>query len=212
VPTGPDALERLRRGAAGVGVILSEADVSRLVRYVDLLALWNRRIRLTGTREIGGIVERHVVDSLAVVPFVPPRGPVVDLGSGAGFPGIVIACLRPELRVVLIEARRRRVSFLREVIRSIPLPSAEALELRAEAAAADDSLAGRTRLVVARAIRLDAFLALAVPLLAADGEAIAMQTPRTAAGASAAGLRLRRTHEYRLPGGERRLLLVYARG
>jgi 16S rRNA (guanine527-N7)-methyltransferase len=56
----------------------------------------------------------------------------VDIGSGAGLPGIVLACLRPDLRVILVESRRRRISFLREAMRAIPLPCAEALEMRAE--------------------------------------------------------------------------------
>jgi 16S rRNA (guanine527-N7)-methyltransferase len=140
---------------------------------------------------------------------------MVDVGSGAGFPGIILACARPDLEVVLLESRRRRVSFLRETLRSISLPKARVLEARAEDAARDHTLARRAAVVIARGVRLDAFLALAAPLLADAGEVIAMQTPRTAVVAEAAaephGLLLWRRHDYTLHGGAARTLLVFTR-
>jgi len=141
---------------------------------------------------------------------------VVDVGSGAGFPGIVLGCLRPDLQFVLIESRRRRASFLREAIRAIPLPAARALEMRAEEAAADPEQAGRAAIAISRALRLDVFLGLAAPFLAPDGAAIAMQTPRAAGPASALaaehGFRLVARHDYVLPGGAARSLFFFDRG
>jgi 16S rRNA (guanine527-N7)-methyltransferase len=205
----PDAL---LAGAAQLGVGLDEAAIERLERYVALLALWNRRVRLTAEKEPQVIVAKHVVDCLAPVPHLPPRGPIVDIGSGAGLPGIVLACLRPDLRVMLVESRRRRISFLREAIRAIPLPCAEALEMRAEEAAAAGKPSGRASMVVGRAIRLDVFLDLAAPFLAPGGIALSMQTPRTARDAESTakrrGFRIARTEAYRLPGGEPRCLLL----
>ena len=203
----------IREGAERFGVELLPEALDRIGRFLDLLGVWNRRLRLTGTLDSATIVRKHVVDSLAPVPELPSAGPVVDVGSGAGFPGIVIACVRPEVSLVLLEVRRRRVSFLRDAIRSIPLPAAEALEMRAEDAAHHPGLAGRASAVIARALRLEVFLGLAAPLLASGGLAIAMQTPRTLAGAAASagrrGLRLLATHPYTLPGGERRSLALF---
>jgi len=195
-------------------VELHREALDRLARFVTVLSVWNQRVRLTAERDPREVIEKHVADSLAPARFLPGEGPLFDIGSGAGFPGIVLSCLRPDLEVVLIDSRRRRTSFLREAIRSIPLPRADAVEMRAERAAADPRLAGRARLVTGRAVRLDTFLALAAPLVAPEGEVLAMQTPRAVVPtetAAACGLRLCRRHDYVLPRGARRTLLLFAR-
>src|SRR5207249_9597956 len=76
------------------------SDLERLVRFLDLLAVWNRRIHLTGQRDLSSLIRAHAIDSLAPAPHLPSTGLVVDVGSGAGFPGIVLGCLRSEERRV----------------------------------------------------------------------------------------------------------------
>jgi 16S rRNA (guanine527-N7)-methyltransferase len=197
----PAETRSLADAAKRFGVELDVDAVARLDRFLTILAEWNRRVRLTGERTVQTIIEQHIVDSLAPVPHLPATGLVADVGSGAGFPGIVIGCVRPDLDVVLIESRRRRTSFLREAIRTIPLPRARALEVRAEEVGRDP------------AVRLDSLLALAEPLLAPHGLVIAMQTPRTAVLAAdvAAGrmVRLIRRADYMLSSGACRALLIF---
>lgn len=202
----------IRAAGSALGLVVDEAALERLLCFSATLATWNRRLRLTGDRDPVRIVEQHVSDSLAVVGLLPDVGPVVDVGSGQGFPGIILGCMRPDLELVLIESRRRRANFLRDAIRQIPLPRAEVLEERAEAVGA--SRAGRARLAVARALRLDVFLMLARPLLAPDGRAIAMlsergrhEAPRIAA---AAGYRVSAERRYALPDGSSRALVVFS--
>jgi 16S rRNA (guanine527-N7)-methyltransferase len=211
----PAELGLVRAAARGLGVEVGPDALGRLARFLDLLALWNRRIRLTGERDRVSVVRAHAIDSLAPVPHLPSAGLVIDVGSGAGFPGIVLGCVRPELEIALIESRRRRASFLNEAIRAIPLHAARAFELRAEEAAADPDLAGRAEVVISRALRLEVFLALAAPFLAQHGTAIAMQTPRTAGHApilaAHRGFRLAARHDYALPGGAARTLLFFDR-
>jgi 16S rRNA (guanine527-N7)-methyltransferase len=200
----------IRAAASSLGLALSEQALTRILRFSGTLATWNRTLRLTAERDPVHIAERHIADSLAPACLLPASGLVVDIGSGQGFPGIILGCVAPHLELVLIEARRRRASFLRDAVRHVPLPRARVLERRAEAA--DGTLAGRAQLVVTRALRLDAFLALARPLLAADGVAIAMQSPQGAARAPAlverAGVRVREDRRYVLPDGSPRALLV----
>jgi 16S rRNA (guanine527-N7)-methyltransferase len=187
----------------------------RMDRFLDVLDVWNRRVRLTGDRDRQTIVARHVVDSIAIVRHLPPAGLLIDVGSGAGFPGIVLGCFRTDLSIVLLEARRKRVTFLREAIRAIGLENVRALELRGEAAVRDTSLAGRASVLTARAVRLEVFLAIATPLLAPGGVAIAMQTPRNEHEAESVATSHRfvvgQRVEYALPDGARRLLLILAR-
>jgi len=197
---------------ARFGVELSTDALSRLARFVDLLALWNRRVHLTGERDPCVLVRKHVLDCLAPVPHLPPAGVVVDVGSGAGLPGLVLGCARPDLDVCLLESRRRPASFLREAVRTIPLPRARVVEERAETVAEPD-VVGKARVVIARAVRLETFLAVAARLVGPDGVVIAMQTPGAVAPAAVlaeARLRSVGAQDYELPGGERRRLLFFA--
>jgi 16S rRNA (guanine527-N7)-methyltransferase len=211
----PAERRSLTTAAADLGVELDATAASRVGSFVAVLDVWNRRLRLTGERDRSVLLEKHVVDCFAVVPRLPRAGMVVDIGSGAGFPGIILACVRPDLDVVLIESRRRPVSFLREAIRKIGLEHARVLEARAEDAGVDTTLAGRASVVTTRAVRLEVFVTIAMPLLTPAGEAIAMQTPRTARDAASVatthGLQLVGRDDYRLPDGAARSLLRFRR-
>lgn len=205
---------RLARAAATVGIeSLDGAAIARLVRYLELLSLWNQRFHLTGDRDLETLVDRHVADSLAVANEVETGGHLVDIGSGAGFPGVVVACVRPDARVTLLESRRRPVSFLSEVGRSLPLPRLEAVLGRAEGAPAR-GLGGAADIVVSRAVRADAFLPLAAPILAPGGTALVMSTPHQALDGLEAhgrdvGLTLSSTRDYTLAHGERRRIVRF---
>lgn len=197
------------------GVRLDEKAVSRIGRFVDLLVLWNQRVRLTGERDRSILLRKHVIDSLACLPMLPREGEgdVLDLGTGAGFPGAVLGCARPDLAMTLLDARQRPVSFLSEVIRSLALPHARAIAMRGEEAAADPTLAGHQSVVTCRALRIDVFLPLARPLLHPGGIAVSMQTPKLGPAMAAAiarehGFNIVDLCDYTLPDGERRRLVV----
>ena len=205
---------RLRSFATAAHQIdLEDAALDRLERYVALLAVWNKTTRLTGSADEGTLVELHVADSLAVVPLVPAGGTYVDIGSGAGFPGLVIAAVRADVSGRLIEPRRRRASFLAEAVRTMPLDNAVVDCARAEEISAGLADEGRVDVAVSRAIRLDQFLPLASAFLRPGGIAIAMQSIARAATAEhqGTGLEPTRSIEYPLPDGSRRRLLLYQR-
>jgi 16S rRNA (guanine527-N7)-methyltransferase len=208
-------VEDLQAAAADAGVVLAADAFERLATFLSVLAIWSRRTRLTAERDVAAVVSRHVADSLVVLRALPPLGPVVDIGSGAGFPGIVLACARSQQDFSLIESRRRRVSFLREVVRAVPLPRVRVLEMRAEDAGASTALGPRAQAVLARGLRVETFLGLARPLMGPGGVAIAMQTPAAldtaVTTASAIGLRLAQVVEYRLRDRAPRSLLVFER-
>jgi 16S rRNA (guanine527-N7)-methyltransferase len=122
----------LESGAAGLGSELDRDMVTRLAHFAEVLDLWAARTNLVSCRSGHELVERHFLDSLATVPVLPSEGPLVDLGTGAGFPGIPVAIARTRQPVVLVETRRRRVSFLREVKRTLGLANVAIVEGRAE--------------------------------------------------------------------------------
>jgi 16S rRNA (guanine527-N7)-methyltransferase len=206
----------LLQGAGALGIAVDPASLTRIGRFLDLLDLWNKRLRLTGDRDRRTLVRKHTVDSLVVVSELPPSGTVADIGSGGGFPGVVLGCVRPDLSLRLIESRRRPASFLAEAIRTIPLPGATVIGARAEDASRDPAVAERSDVVVSRAIRLETFLPATVSLVAPGGLVIAMQTPgveidHARETGSLYELVLLRHRDYRLPDGERRRLLIFSR-
>lgn len=210
----PAAIRILRAGADVLGVPLDEGTVERLGRYLETLAVWNRTTRLTSARDLEDVIRKHVLDCLALVRFLPAEGLVVDIGSGAGFPGVVLGCVRPDLDLTLIESRRRRASFLRAALRAAELGRAEVVETRAEDAAGRRSLAGRAAIVTGRAVRLEILFRLARPFLSPDGRVLTMlgaRAERTALGL-AAGFSLHPVgaYDYLLPGGENHLVLAFA--
>jgi 16S rRNA (guanine527-N7)-methyltransferase len=207
---GADAAA-LQAAAATLGMVVSDDATGRILRYLGLLDVWNQRFHLTGDRDPATLLRKHAVDSLAPSIMLPASGVVVDIGTGAGFPGIILACVRPDLDTVLVEPRRRPSSFLREAVRSIPLPRARVIEARAEDTVGE--LGGTADAVTSRALRLEVFLSLASPILAHGGSAIAMQTPREEGHeARKFGLQVAQRLDYTLPdGGEPRRLLRFVR-
>jgi len=141
---------------------LPDARRARLSTFAELLVRWNRVINLVSRRDIDELWPRHILDSLQVLPLLP-KGPVTDLGSGAGFPGLVlsIAAGRP---VTLVESDSRKASFLREAARLTDAPALVVCE-RIESVRLAPAAA-----ITARALApLSQLLDWAAPLLAADG-------------------------------------------
>ena len=105
-----------------LGVVVSRETVGRLARYIELLERWQRRINLVGGSTLADAWRRHMLDSAQLVPLLPSDArSLVDLGTGAGFPGLVLAAHRPDLAVRLIEADARKAAFLHEVARMLGL-------------------------------------------------------------------------------------------
>lgn len=111
---------------------LAAPAAERLVAYLDLLARWSRRVNLTAARTPARRVELLVTPALALAPGLEP-GSLIDVGSGNGSPGLVLAVLRPDLQTTLLEPRLRRWSFLREAARAVGLPEARVRRERYQA-------------------------------------------------------------------------------
>lgn len=136
---------------------LTPEGVDRLLEYLETLLLWRSRISLVATGAPRELVQRHIVDGLAILPFVPEGARVADIGSGAGLPGLVCAIVAPDLEVDLIEPRRKRASFLREAAGRTGARNARIIERVAEDVDRADS--NRWTLAVARAFAsLEEFL------------------------------------------------------
>jgi 16S rRNA (guanine527-N7)-methyltransferase len=132
--------EALVVGARAFRLDLSRPFIDALGRYLDTLVLWNKRINLTAVDSPREVIDRHFLDSLSVVPHVPETAKtLLDVGSGAGFPGAVIALVRPTLAVTLWEPNQKKVAFLRTIGQALSLRNLTVEPRRAEAPLPDDS-------------------------------------------------------------------------
>jgi 16S rRNA (guanine527-N7)-methyltransferase len=206
----------LQTGAAALGVPLGEAALGALGLYAAELARWNRTINLVSREEDeGDWAERHFLDSLAPLATGLLGGgklEVLDLGSGAGFPGLPLAVVRPGFSLFLAEGDARKCSFLRHIIRTLPVPGAQVLQggfrdLGAPGSAGlfpplkGKDAAGRFDLVVSRAAaQPDAIRDLALSFLRPGGRALLWVTdvPRETIG---------RIHPYTLPFSGRKAVI-----
>jgi 16S rRNA (guanine527-N7)-methyltransferase len=121
----------LARGLTAMGLELPAGAAAQLVAYLRLLEKWNRHYNLTAVRDPEQMVARHLLDSLALLPFL--RGPrVLDIGTGAGLPGIPLALARPALRFTLLDSNVKKLTFVRQAVHELALHNVEVAPSRAE--------------------------------------------------------------------------------
>lgn len=154
-----ESRELLVSGAAFLGAPLETMAVEAFEQFLDALVRWNQKMNLTGLHERRAIVVRHFLDSLTLVKELPAEGRLLDIGSGAGFPGIPLKIAIPGLHVTLLEAARKKTYFHRHVIRSLKLPGIQTIWGRSDQDRTRADLGHHFDVVVSRAtLPLEAFL------------------------------------------------------
>ena len=152
---------------------LTENQLALFDAYADMLLDWNARMNLTAITDPREIAEKHFFDSLAAVPLLAPNASVIDVGTGAGFPGIPLIIVRPDLRMTLLDGLNKRLTFLSAVLDALHL-SATCVHMRAEEAGQDARYRGQFDASVTRAVaNLPVLVELTVPLLRVGGASIA---------------------------------------
>ena len=195
--------------AGAMGIPMTGAQAARFERYHELLVRANERMNLTRVPEDPGeAADRNYLDCIApLAQGLPEAARAVDVGSGAGFPGIPLAIMLPQTRFTLIDALGKRVEFLREVIDALGL-NAEALHLRAEDAARRPELREGFDLVTARAVApMNVLCEYLLPLARVGGHALALKGPgleeelaRAEGAIALLGGRLERVQALDIPG------------
>lgn len=122
---------RLRAGVEKLSLSLPDGAMDKLLAYLALLVKWNGAYNLTAIREPEQMVIKHLLDSLSIVPHVQGRS-LIDVGTGAGLPGLVLAIVKPELDVTLLDSNGKKVRFLRQVIADLTISNANAVQTRVE--------------------------------------------------------------------------------
>lgn len=208
--------QRLVRKCSALGLPLSAGQAEMLDKYAGLLVETNRHINLTAITEPEQIEDKHFIDSLLLAVQPEIAGRVVDVGSGAGFPGIVAKIYKPDIALTLMEPTGKRLDFLRRVVAELGLTGVEFAKERAEEAARkgwrEQFDAAAARAVAA----LPALLEYCLPLVKVGGSFLAMKGQSAAAEAAVARFAAKKlgggVPELRpalLPGGDERWLAVY---
>ncbi|MBF6026000.1 16S rRNA (guanine(527)-N(7))-methyltransferase RsmG [Lysobacter niastensis] len=211
--TSFDPALRRRLESGLVALNLDPALASPLLDYLALLARWNKTYNLTAVRDPQEMVDKHLLDSLAMHPYVDGLvargGALADLGTGPGLPGIPLAIVKPGLRVTLVESNGKKARFLREAVRQLGLKDVRVVESRIE----DVDEPGAFDAITARALAtLPLILELGGHLLQPEGRLLAMKGvyPADEIAALPAGWALQSAYPLTVPGlaAERHLVVV----
>lgn len=144
--------------------------------HAQHLLLWNKKINLTAITEPMAVAEKHFVDCLASIDLFSPGQKVMDMGSGGGFPGIVLKIMNPSLNIMMVDASRKKISFLKDVIRNLNLKNIDAVHTRVEDLHSDTGFISQFDAVISRAFsELSDFVKLAFPFLKPSGYLFAMK-------------------------------------
>jgi len=166
----------IRTAAREVGIFLDQKQIQLFLIYLRELKEWNQKVNLTSLKDDTAIIKNHFIDSLSIIPHLPPAISLLDMGSGGGFPGVPVKIARPSLQVTLLEATRKKANFLRHLIRTLELSHITTLEGRAEAVTAHDQPHPLFDIVISRALtRLKPFLLLGEPFVKKGGYLLAMK-------------------------------------
>lgn len=205
-------LDTLRAGAAALGVALSDMQGEQLLAYGTLMLKWNKVYNLTAVRDPAGVMTHHLLDSLAAVAPLQRewagKGRLLDVGSGGGLPGVVIAIMRPDIEVSCLDAVAKKAAFVQQVAAELELPNLRGLHARVE------SLAGSYEVISSRAFAsLPDFFNGSVHLLAPGGVWLAMKgkVPTDELAALPAGVAVFHVEQLTVPGLDAERCIVWAR-
>ena len=203
-------LDKLAEGLAALPLALDSGVQRKLIDFLSLLVKWNRAYNLTAVRQPEQMVARHLLDSLVIGPFL--QGPrILDVGTGAGLPGIPLALAYPDYQFTLLDSNGKKIRFVTQVVAELGLANVDVIQSRIEAF----QPAGRFDTITARAYASIAELVTQTSRLLADkGQFLIMKGvyPVAEVEAMPAGYRLEAVHELEVPklDAERHLLIVRA--
>lgn len=210
------SLAILRRASAQIGVTLDESQLGLFRTYETEILFWNRKVNLISHKSEFDIPIRHFIDSLTLAEFVPAGSSLLDIGTGAGFPGVPLKILDPSIRLILVESNSRKVSFLRELCRKLDLEvkilNTRVEDLGEEYRSACDIVVSRAGLRLPELLKKGAFFA------APGGRIIAMKGGESREEEDLPegfihrlGLALSGTRQLRLPiTGDGRKILIFS--
>lgn len=211
-------MNRFEQELENLGICLTEVQREQFDRYYELLVEWNKVMNLTGITDYDEVNLKHFVDSLTIVRFKNMKNVenVIDIGTGAGFPGIPLKIVYPEMKIVLLDSLNKRIKFLNTVIEELGLKNIETLHGRAEDYAKKSEYREKFDLCVSRAVaNLSTLSEYCIPFVKVGGEFISYKSGTSdeeineAQGAvNILGGKIEKTEKFKLPGTDMGRALV----
>lgn len=174
-------MEQLKKDALLFGVKLDDNQLSQFYTYYEMLIEWNEKINLTAITDFDEVIKKHFLDSIAIGRVISQMDSVsmLDIGTGAGFPGIPIKIAFPNIEIVLMDSLNKRVTFLNEVITALSLTKIEAIHGRAEDFAKKDLLREKFDYCVSRAVaNLSSLCEFCLPYVKVGGKFISYKSEK----------------------------------
>ena len=159
-----------------ININLTENQIEKFHKYMKLVLNWNEKINLTAITDEDEIILKHFVDSLTVLKYINENDKIIDVGTGAGFPGIPIAIMMPNVKITLLDSLNKRINFLNEVIRELDLKNIETIHSRSEDCGKDFLFREKYDIALARAVaNLSTLSEYLLPFIKIDGKMICMK-------------------------------------
>lgn len=170
-------VEVLKKEAEGIGITLDENKLKMYEIYKNMLVEWNEKINLTSIVDDYQIIMKHFIDCLEIVKYIKSNETIIDVGTGAGFPGLVIAIYNNEQKITLVDALNKRVIFLQDVVEKLGLKNVKIIHSRAEELACNEEYRSKYDLVVSRAVApLNVLLEYDIPYIKVNGRALLLKS------------------------------------
>lgn len=175
-------IDLLITGAQELQVEMDHDQAVQFSRYAQILQQWNKKINLTAITDPMEIAVKHFLDSVAPSACIPQQGTLLDIGTGGGFPGVPLKILRPQQSMVLIDGVRKKINFVKQVLRELHLDNIEAIQSRAEDFMRHHRKTKQFDIIVSRALAdVDVLVKLAAPLLKPEGRLVVYKGSHTVA-------------------------------
>ena len=159
-----------------INIVFTEEQLQKFYQYMNLLIEWNEKINLTAIVEPKEIILKHFIDSLTIIKYIEPNKSVIDIGTGAGFPGIPVKIMREDLDITLLDSLNKRIHFLNEVIQKLELKNITAIHARIEEVAKNKQYREAFDVATSRAVaNLTTLSEYMLPMVDLKGMAICMK-------------------------------------
>lgn len=200
-------MQELKQKANQMHIILSDTKLEEFYQYMQLLQTWNEKMNLTAITDEKEILFKHFIDSLSILPYIEQANCILDVGTGAGFPGIPLKIVQEDKQITLLDALQKRITFLEEVIKTLGLSKIEAKHGRAEEFVKEKGQREGYDVVTSRAVaRLSVLLEYMLPFVKVGGLCVCMKSEKITEELEEAkkaiellGGKIQRVEEIRLP-------------
>lgn len=171
-----DFINELQEKTLKINIEISDEEAEKFYQYMCLLIEWNEKMNLTAIIEPADIILKHFVDSITINKYLKNENKLMDIGTGAGFPGIPLKILNEDKKIILVDSLNKRINFLNEVCKEIELKNIECIHSRAEELAANPLYKEQCDIVTSRAVaRLATLLEYMLPFVKVGGRCICMK-------------------------------------